>query len=423
MTSDEVGSIAPPTSGDEKPSVLIIGGMGYLGRFLALYIQRYSLASEVRLVDKVLPQLAWLAPEFEEACSQDKFMQADASRERALFNVCANIIEIVQLTGLPTAETLPRIFDRSSGKQFDYVFNCGGETRYSQDDEVYRLRSLNLSVAVGKEAAKRKVKAFVEVSTGMVYKPDPSPRKETDKTKPWLKMAKWKLTAEEELAKIEGLNLVVLRLAHVYGDYSSKFVATALSLARVYKHLEKEMKWLWDKDLRVNTVHVDDAVRSMWKAAEWVDKGRPGWNGSWGKVALFNIVDHGNTYKSLRPDAVMIPIAQGTMSAIIGSIFSIPTGFQGSLISSFARLNLDSVVDDVNDEILSPWADLLTAANITRPGPLSPFMEKELLRDTDLSLDGSRFEKVTGFKYEKDRITKEEVEAMIQSYRRMNWWP
>ena len=36
----------------------------------------------MRLVDKVLPQLAWLAPEFAEACSQDKFMQADASRER-----------------------------------------------------------------------------------------------------------------------------------------------------------------------------------------------------------------------------------------------------------------------------------------------------------------------------------------------------
>lgn len=66
----------------EKPSVLIIGGLGYIGRFLALHIHKNSLASEVRLVDKVLPQLAWLAPEFEEACAADKFMQADASRER-----------------------------------------------------------------------------------------------------------------------------------------------------------------------------------------------------------------------------------------------------------------------------------------------------------------------------------------------------
>ncbi len=93
------------------------------------------------------------------------------------------------------------------------------------------------------------------------------------------------------------------------------------------------------------------------------------------------------------------------------------------MISTFARLNLDRVVDDVNDEILSPWADILADAGIIRPGPLSPFMEKELLKDTDLSLDGSRFEKVTGMKYERPKITKEEVEKMIESYRRMNWWP
>lgn len=68
----------------EKPSVLIIGGLGYIGRFLALHIHKNNLASEVRVVDKVLPQLAWLAPEFDEACAGDKFMQADASREREL---------------------------------------------------------------------------------------------------------------------------------------------------------------------------------------------------------------------------------------------------------------------------------------------------------------------------------------------------
>lgn len=38
----------------------------------------------------------------------------------------------------------------------------------------------------------------------MVYKPDSSPSKETDKLKPWNKIAVFKLQAEEELAKIEG---------------------------------------------------------------------------------------------------------------------------------------------------------------------------------------------------------------------------
>ncbi|KAF4985273.1 hypothetical protein FDECE_16682 [Fusarium decemcellulare] len=373
----------------EKPSVLIIGGLGYIGRFLALYIHQNELASEVRLVDKVLPQLAWLAPEFSEACSQDKFMQADASRP----------------------EGLARIFDRPDGKQWDYVFNCGGETRYSQEDEVYKLRSLNLSIAVGKEAAQRGVKTFVELSTGMVYKSDSSPSKEGDKLKPWNRIAVFKLQAEEELSKIEGLNLVIVRLPHVYGPYASQWVATALSMARVYKHLEGEMKWLWTKDLRTNTAHIDDVTRALWSVAAWYDAGKAKWDeGSMGKIPIFNIVDEGAT-------------SQGTMATIIGDIFQIETGFQGQLISTFARLNLDSVVDDVNDELLGPWADLLADAGITRPGPLTPFMEKELLKDTDLSMDGSRLKAVLGFEYQKPRLTKELIEEVIESYKRMNWWP
>lgn len=69
---------------------------------------------------------------------------------------------------------------------------------------MYKLRSLNLSLAVGNEAAKRKVKVFIELSTGMVYKADSSPSKEADKLKPWSRIAVFKLQAEEELAKIEG---------------------------------------------------------------------------------------------------------------------------------------------------------------------------------------------------------------------------
>lgn len=86
------------------------------------------------------------------------------------------------------------------------------------------------------------------------------------------------------------------------------------------------------------------------------------------------------------------------MSKLIHDTFNIETGFFGTLISAFARLNLEHVVDEVNDETLDPWADLQTKAGISQSTPLSPFMEKEILKDTDLSLDGSLFEKETGFK-------------------------
>ncbi|KAF2013318.1 NAD(P)-binding protein [Aaosphaeria arxii CBS 175.79] len=368
----------------EKPAVLIIGGLGYTGRFLAKYLHDNNLTSETRLVDKHLPELAWLAPEFKEACSRDKFMQADASRE----------------------QSLQRIFDRENGKEFDYVFNCGGETRYSQEEEVYKMRSYGLSMVLGKEAARRKVKCFIESSTGMVYKPDEVPRKETDKLKPWSKLAKWKLTAEEDLAKIEGLNLLVMRMAHVYGAYTSKFLGTCLCMARVYQDLDKEMKFLWKDDLRQNTVHVEDVARAFWTGAEWFVK-----DPARKSPQIFNIVDHGNT-------------SQGTIANLIPASFpGIKTGFHGTIISTFARLNMDSVVEDVNDETLDPWADLQKAAGIERTTPLSPFMEKELLRDTDLSLDGSLFEKETGFEYEHKQLTTQEIDNVIASYKAMGWWP
>lgn len=198
-----------------------------------------------------------------------------------------------RLTTLP--ESFPRIFDRANGKEFDYVFNCGGETRFSQEDEVYKLRTYGLSMAMGQEAARRNIKCFIESSTGMVYKPDSVPRKETDKTKPWSKLAKWKLQAEEDLAKIQGLNLLVFRMSHVYGPYTSKFLATALCMARVYQSQGKEMKWLWKDDLRTNTVHVDDVVRALWTGAEWYVKAPRT------SPQTFNIVDHGNTCKSIVP--------------------------------------------------------------------------------------------------------------------------
>ncbi|KAH9902305.1 hypothetical protein F4778DRAFT_119415 [Xylariomycetidae sp. FL2044] len=373
----------------EKPSVLIIGGLGYIGRFLAKYIHENELASDFRLVDKVLPQLAWLAPEFETACSSEHFMQADASKEQAL----------------------ARIFDRADGKQWDYVFNCGGETRYSQEDEVYKVRSLGLSMAVGKEAARRKVKCFVELSTGMVYKSNSSPSKEGDKLKPWSKIAVFKLQAEEELAKIEGLNLVIVRLPHVYGPYASQWVATALCLARVYQALGEEMKWLWTKDLRTNTAHIDDVTRALWDITTWYDAGKANWDAkAMGEVPVFNVVDKGVT-------------TQGMVASVIGEVFGIKWDFQGQLLSNLARLNMDSLVDDVNDDVLGPWADLLSEAGITRPGPLTPFMEKELLKDTDLSMDGSRLESVVGFQYRRPNITKELVEEVIESYKKMKWWP
>lgn len=321
---------------------------------------------------------------------------------------------------------MSRIFDHPDGpdKVWDYVINLGGETTTNQTPEIYRLRNTQLSVTLAKEAARRGVKAFVEASTGMVYASSRTPKVESDKLKPWSKLAKSKLDAEEELSRIPGLNLVILRLPYVYGEYDRGPTGTILCLARVYQERGKELKWLWNGDLKLHGLQVEDAARAIWMAAEWRSKNstipelesskRPIGILKDGPVAgtpVFNVVDHGDT-------------TTGRLAKNISEVFNIKTGFMGNLISQFARLSLDHVVDDLNEDSLQPWADLLEAKGLT-PGPLSPFVEKDLLKDNEMSLDGSLFERVTGFECQcaHEGYTTDQMKKMIASYQRMKWYP
>ncbi|CAI7630669.1 unnamed protein product [Penicillium discolor] len=370
----------------KKPAVLIVGGLGFIGRHLALYIHENNLASEVRLVDKVLPQLAWLAPEFEEACSKDKFVQADASRE----------------------QHFPRIFDRANGEEFDYVINCGGETRHSQPDDVYEVRSYALSLALGKEIARRGIPAFIETSTAHVYKGGSTPRKETDKLAPWHKLAAWKLKAAQELLKIPNLQYCTLRLPHVYGAYDPGYFATGICLSAVHVDLKQELQFLHTKDLKINTLHVKDAASALFEAAKW--RAAKGFVDPKDGVVTFNVVDHNDT-------------KQEHVANALTEVFGLKVGFVGSLASQLAKLNLDDLLDDMNEVGLQTWAELIERANITRPGPISPFLERDILRGEDMSIDGSKFENEVGWKPLYPTFGADSIREIVDSYKRMGWWP
>lgn len=308
----------------------------------------------------------------------------------------------------PPTEHFPRIFDRANGEQFDYVINCGGETRHSQPDDVYEVRSYALSLALGKEIARRGIPAFIETSTAHVYKGGSTPRKETDKLAPWHKLAAWKLKAAQELLKIPNLQYCTLRLPHVYGAYDPGYFATGICLSAVHVDLKQELQLLHTKDLKINTLHVKDAASALFEAAKW--RAAKGFVDPKDGVVTFNVVDHNDT-------------KQEHVANALTEVFGLKVGFVGSLASQLAKLNLDDILDDMNEVGLQTWAELIERANITRPGPISPFLERDILRGEDMSIDGSKFENEVGWKPLYPTFGADSIREIVDSYKRMGWWP
>jgi len=282
---------------------------------------------------------------------------------------------------------------------FDYVINLAAETKYGHTDDVYAERVEHLSLTVAKEAAKHKVKRFIEVSTAQVY--DPSNTKSKDEhgsLAPWTNVAKSKLKVEENLKKIDGLNYVIVRPATVYGPGDRTGIAPRIICGAVYSELSEPMKFLWTKDLRINTVHVNDVVRALWHLCTHGNKGD-----------IFNLADKNDT-------------DQGAINEILEKMFGIKTKFAGKMKSKLAaNLTMDAIVRSVNEKHVTPWSKMTKNASINIT-PLSPYLDQELLYQKHMAVDGSAIEK-TGFKYEVPKPTEENLREWVKYFEALNLFP
>ncbi|KAJ1562868.1 hypothetical protein HK096_010735, partial [Nowakowskiella sp. JEL0078] len=124
------------------PRVLVLGGIGFLGRNFVAFLIENDLADFVRVADKVLPATAYFSERIKKVFEDSRvdFKQANLANQASA----------------------QRIFTLESG-EFDYVFNCAAETKFGQSEEVYDEKIFQLSLTVAQEAAKRHVKCFVEL--------------------------------------------------------------------------------------------------------------------------------------------------------------------------------------------------------------------------------------------------------------------
>ncbi|XP_034940864.1 uncharacterized protein [Chelonus insularis] len=367
--------MATPTN-TSKPGVIILGGCGFIGRNLAAYLIENELVSFVRLVDKVPPQTAWL----------NKYHRDIFENSLVEFK-SANLINPVSCQNA-----------FNCNHAIDFVFNCAGETKSCQTDPVYREGIYKLSMNCAQNAAKIGVKRYIEISSGNMYSSEKLPHKEDDPTDPWTFIAKHKLQVENDLKNISNLKYTILRPAIVYGIGDKNGLAPRLVIGAVYKHLGEMMKLLWGPNLHMNTVHVMDVVRAMWHVTNRDD--------TIGQI--YNVVDESDS-------------TQGSISAVVSELFNINHDYWGNTLSTFAKTDMNAVVEEVNDKHMAPWAEACSKDGIEN-SPLSPYIDQELLYNKHLYLHPNKLIS-TEFSYSYPKLTKQALKEMLDDYVTMKIFP
>jgi len=357
-----------------KPRVLVLGGVGFIGRNFVEYLVKNDLCSFIRVVDKVLPATAQFSAEHNEIFTKVDYLQRklnDSAHVEAAFH--------------------------HDGGKFNCVFNLAAETRYGQDDQVYNELVYDISVKCALQAAKSGVDRYIEVSTAQVYAADKKPKKEDAKLDPWTSIAKFKLKGENEIKKIPGLNYIIVRPAIVYGPGDKSGLAPRVVTGAVYKYLNEKMKFLYDGELRLNTVHVRDVAKALFHLAQH------------GKVSdTYNLADKNDT-------------DQQKINVLLEKIYGIKTGYTHKMASLMINVSLKMVTEQVNDKHVQPWVAMCKEESINYT-PLSPYLDPELLTDKSLTVDGSHIE-VTGFKYDYPDVTENHLKEIIDYYLKQNLFP
>ncbi|XP_018561642.1 dTDP-D-glucose 4,6-dehydratase [Anoplophora glabripennis] len=359
-----------------KPRVLVLGGCGFVGRNLVSYLAKNDLTSAIRVVDKVPPQVAWL---------NDAHTGAFGSSNVEFKS--ANLIN---------PESCKNVFQPFDGMPWDIVVNCAGETKLGQTDPVYNEGILKLSLNCAKEAAQQNVKHFIELSSGNMYSSDKVAHKEDGPVEPWTFVAKWKRQVEKQFAEMSDLPYTILRLPVVYGPGDRSGLMPRIMAAAIYKHLGETMKLLWNAELRINTVHVNDVCGAIWFVCCRDDT----------VGQIYNVVDDADS-------------TQGSITNILADLFNVKVDYYGNLVS--AVVDLVGAADDANDKHLGPWAEACRDNDILNT-PLSPHMDSELLLHKHLRLDGSKLRNL-GFSVSVPHPTEENLKEIVNDFLKMKVFP
>lgn len=369
------------------PSYLVIGCANFYGRSLIQLLCQQQPQPTIRGVDKVLPELA-------------SFPQSTLE----LFKTFD-----YRMGNLRSREFLEQSFAIEGSQRWDYVFNFAAEQKFGQTEQVYEQDVLQLSQTIAQLAMEHKAGSLVHLSTAHIYKPSSKRHKEDDKLDSQSVLARCHVQAETKIRETisSGAPLIILRPALCYGPGDRQNAVPMLIMAQLSKESKDKMPVLWDKDTRINTVHVTDVARAALASAH---------GHKTNTTAVFNLSDPGDT-------------TNAQLAKTVTGLFGVEAGFQNSAINFFAkRLKTSELAEEVNESLLGPWIEFLDKHGIAN-SPLSPYLDCEhpyfSLEAHPLGIDGSRITKTIGieFEYKYPSVSPDALRAMVEEFQELGLWP
>ncbi|KAK4698968.1 hypothetical protein P7C70_g7303, partial [Phenoliferia sp. Uapishka_3] len=420
-------------------TILILGGIGEdRTRCLLPFLLSPAGPSPafVRIVDKhlLLPQVG----------AYTTYVDVDA-RAALKEGVASGVVEYVQ-GNLLTEATRTKVFTLPNAhggpsQGFSTVFDFTGEHDFELPEAVHVERTLRLALLLGQTAVANNVGVYLRgIST--LYKLAGGKKGKVGGTdgvsEPWGVRAGWYHEAARGLAQIKGLRLILLRPGLMYGPFTLTGITPRCLIGEVYKYEGEKLEFLWAESLAQNTVHAHDFSSAAVAIAAWAStktaeelvqiageelpttlksndlvKGITGAAKKEDSVtaAVFNIVDDCST-------------TQAEIAKVIAEVVGVESGFHGSIISTFAKMNFGDVIEDVNDKHLEGWSALLTQSNppISSTLPISPHTAADVLQPYPIDFSGEKLHRLVGWKPEY-KLTPQVVRDTVEGFRKEGNWP
>jgi nucleoside-diphosphate-sugar epimerase len=414
----------------EGVNVLILGGLTHLGRPLLCFLAAKGEVKHVRLADKFL------------VAGSTTSTYVDPETLNVLGNVAK--VEYCQ-ANLTVSSTIAKIFESPDGRGYDYVFDLTGDGMAGHDlpNQFLYERTTMLAARLAEAAANHNVKAYVrdtppfwstKSSEKLLREEDQEGRGSEASTA----RAYYYYEAERAVANVNRLHVAIIRSANTYGPHLYMgSTTTKIALGAIYKYLDEPMKLLWSGDMRANTLHSRDWCQAAWLTAVWLARHTREQANSQAGVALPYVkaakhISDGMPCEQSTPEKIPVApifyladdddVVREKLLNVIGRVYGIETGFTNFAINAWAKLNLGSVADDVNEKHAEGMMSLLKYEGLENNGtPISSFLSPEDLAQRSVGMDASKARNVLGWQA-KESFDETTVKEVIDSFIAAGVW-